>query len=75
MSSLQDAGVSAEYVAQHGSPERVIARVAEERAADLVVITHGRRGLSHLLIGSVAEHVGRVAPRPVLTTRLAEEAE
>jgi len=74
--SLQDAGVSAEYVAQHGPPERVIARVAEERDADLIVMgTHGRKGLSHLLIGSVAEHIVRVAPCPVLTIRPAEEAD
>ena len=74
--SLQDAGISAEYVAQHGPPERVICRVAEERDADLIVMgTYGRRGLSHLLIGSVAEHVVRVAPCPVLTTRPEEEAE
>jgi universal stress protein A len=37
---------------------------------DLIVMaTHGRTGLSHLLIGSVAERVVRTAPCPVLTIR------
>lgn len=38
---------------------------------DLVVMgTHGRRGLSHLVLGSVAERIVRSAPCPVLTTRV-----
>lgn len=38
--------------------------------ADLIVMgTHGRTGMKHLLIGSVAERVVRTAPCPVLTTR------
>ncbi|HZO12024.1 MAG TPA: universal stress protein, partial [Polyangiaceae bacterium] len=38
---------------------------------DLVVMgTHGRTGLSHLLLGSVAERVVRLAPCPVLTIRV-----
>lgn len=42
---------------------------------DLVVMgTHGRRGLSHLVLGSVAERVVRSAPCPVLTTRVPEDA-
>ena len=41
---------------------------AEEKEIDLIVIgTHGRSGLSHLLLGSVAEKVVRYAPCPVLT--------
>ncbi len=36
--------------------------------ADLIIMkTHGRRGLSHLILGSVAEEVVRSAPCPVLT--------
>jgi nucleotide-binding universal stress UspA family protein len=45
-----------------------ILRVAEERGADLVVMgTHGRRGLSRVLLGSVAERVVRCSRVPVLT--------
>lgn len=47
-----------------------IAADADDWPADLVVIgTHGRRGLSHLLLGSVAEGVVRVATKPVLLIR------
>ena len=50
-------------------PEMIIAE-AEAWPADLIVIgTHGRRGLSHLFLGSVAEGVMRVASRPVLLIR------
>jgi nucleotide-binding universal stress UspA family protein len=48
----------------------VIAADAEAWPADLIVIcTHGRRGLSHILLGSVAEGVVRVATKPVLLIR------
>ena len=46
-----------------------ILETARERNADLIVMgTHGRHGLSHLLLGSVAERVLRNATCPVLTT-------
>ncbi len=52
------------------SPARAICRRAEEIGADLIVIaTHGRAGLKHLLIGSVAERVVRHSTVPVLTLR------
>ena len=42
---------------------------AREQKVDLIVMgTHGRRGLAHLFLGSVAEHTLRGAPCPVLTT-------
>jgi len=48
----------------------VIAEEAETWPADLIVIgTHGRRGISHLFLGSVAEGVMRVATKPVLLIR------
>jgi len=53
----------------HRIPE-MIAADADAWPADLIVIgTHGRRGLSHLLLGSVAEGVVRVATKPVLLIR------
>jgi nucleotide-binding universal stress UspA family protein len=45
----------------------VINREAKRWPADLIVIgTHGRRGFNHLLLGSVAEGVIRLAAKPVL---------
>ena len=56
-----------------GFPAKDIVRLATEVQADLIVLgTHGRRGMSHLLVGSVAERVVRTAPCPVLTVRRAE---
>jgi nucleotide-binding universal stress UspA family protein len=47
-----------------------IAKYAADHGMTLIVMgTHGRRGVSHLLLGSVAEHVVRTAPCPVLTIR------
>ena len=53
-----------------GSPARTIVAIAEAEGCDLIVMgTHGRSGLSHVLLGSVAERVLRTAPCPVLTLR------
>ena len=54
----------------HGNPYLEIVRLAEEESVDLIVLgTHGRSGLKHFLIGSVAEKVLRKAPCPVLVVR------
>ena len=51
-----------------GSPSIEIIRYAQGQGIDLIVMgTHGRTGLAHALIGSVAEKVVRKAPCPVLT--------
>lgn len=53
-----------------GNPARQIAEVAVAVEAELVVLpSHGRTGLAHLALGSVAERVVRLAPCPVLTLR------
>jgi len=53
-----------------GTPFVEIVRQAKEKDIDLIVIgTHGRTGLKHMLIGSVAEKVVRKATCPVLTVR------
>jgi nucleotide-binding universal stress UspA family protein len=53
-----------------GQPAAIIAQVAADRAVDLIVLgTHGRHGVAHLILGSVAEHIVRTAPCPVLTVR------
>jgi nucleotide-binding universal stress UspA family protein len=61
-------GVRIERLLTDGNPGEEILRVAAEIPCDLIVMgTHGRRGLARLLLGSVAEHVLRGAPCPVLT--------
>jgi nucleotide-binding universal stress UspA family protein len=51
-----------------GSPADTICAVAKKDGVGMIVMaTHGRTGLSHLILGSVAEHVVRLAPCPVLT--------
>ena len=55
---------------QDGAPYQVITEEAARAKADLIVMaTHGRTGLSHVLLGSVAERVVRTARCPVLTVR------
>ncbi|HET7541250.1 MAG TPA: universal stress protein [Polyangiaceae bacterium] len=52
------------------SPANGVAQLASELEADLVVVgTHGRKGLSRLVLGSVSESVLRLAPCPVLIVR------
>ena len=52
----------------------VLAEEARRWKADLIVLgTHGRRGINHLLMGSVAEAVARVAPAHVLLVRARAE--
>ena len=61
-------GVKARSLLREGAPdEEIIAAAAAERASLIVVGTHGRTGLAHVLLGSVAERVVRAAPCPVLT--------
>jgi nucleotide-binding universal stress UspA family protein len=56
-----------------GEPAHEILAFAKAQSADLVVIgTHGRTGLQHALMGSVAERVVRRATCPVLTVRPAK---
>jgi nucleotide-binding universal stress UspA family protein len=53
-----------------GIPFDEIVQIGKELPADLIIMgTHGRTGVSHLLLGSVAEKVVRRAPCPVLTVR------
>jgi len=53
-----------------GSPKVEIIRYARNQNIDLIVLaTHGRTGLPHVIMGSVAETVVRTAPCPVLTVR------
>jgi len=59
-----------------GSPTSTIVEIASAESADLIVMgTHGRTGLAHFLVGSVAEKVVRHSPIPVLTVRATEPRE
>ena len=64
------AGVSSEAVVLSGDAVDEIIRYADEVEAGLIVMaTHGRTGISHILMGSTAEHVVRRATCPVLTLK------
>jgi nucleotide-binding universal stress UspA family protein len=53
-----------------GKPAEEILQVARDEAVDLIVMgTHGRTGLRHALLGSIAETVVRTAPCPVFTVK------
>jgi len=53
-----------------GEPASEIVAAAEDGKYDAIVVgTHGRTGLAHVLLGSVAERVVRRAPMPVVTVR------
>ncbi len=55
---------------RYGDPGSEIAAFAKELGVGLIVMpSHGRTGLAHLLVGSVAERVMRYAPCPVLVLR------
>ncbi len=61
-----------EKMVVRGVPFVEIIKTAREKNADLIVIgTHGRTGIDHMLFGSTAEKVVRKAPCPVLTVRMA----
>jgi nucleotide-binding universal stress UspA family protein len=60
-----------EQIVERGVPFVEIIRTAKEKNADMIVIgTHGRTGIDHMLFGSTAEKVVRKAPCPVLTVRI-----
>jgi nucleotide-binding universal stress UspA family protein len=64
-------GLACDYTIVHGVPFQVIIDTARTAHIDLIIMgTHGRTGLRHVLIGSVAERVVRLAPCPVLVVRL-----
>lgn len=66
-------GIEVEAKLVEGFPHPVIVETAEDVGADLIVLaTHGRSGLSHLLLGSVAEKVVRTSTIPVCTVRVKE---
>jgi universal stress protein A len=67
---LEKKGQSGRTMLKTGAPAQVIIDTARSTRADLIIMaTHGRTGLAHMLMGSVAEKVVRGAACPVLTVR------
>ena len=67
---LRDGGLKARSLLRVGAPFLEVINAAQSEAADLIVMgTHGRSGLAHVLMGSVAERVVQKSPCAVLTVR------
>jgi nucleotide-binding universal stress UspA family protein len=68
--ALAERGITATAAVSVGTVARAVKEYAAEIGADLVIMsTHGRTGMAHLTMGSVAEEVVRTASCPVLTIR------
>ena len=66
--------VAVERHVESGVPHAEILDYADTADVDVIVMgTHGRTGIDHYLIGSIAERVVRRSPVPVLTVRIADE--
>jgi len=62
--------ITVETAVLHGTPFREILNFAQEKQVDMIVIaTHGRSGLQHLLLGGTSDKVIRQSPCPVLSVR------
>ncbi|MBI1822581.1 MAG: universal stress protein [Nitrospirae bacterium] len=69
-SLLRKQGIPVKASMSVGSPAREIVMKAVQEKVDLIIMgTHGRTGVEHVLLGSVAEKVVRMAKCPVLTIR------
>jgi nucleotide-binding universal stress UspA family protein len=72
-SLLSKAGFKAQASIEEGDPKSVIIDHARESKTDLIVMgSHGRKGLTHFLTGSVAEGVSRHAPCSVEVVRISK---
>jgi universal stress protein A len=75
LARVHQAGLQGKTAIAQGVPFQTIIETARDNDVDLIVMgTHGRTGLTHVLMGSVAEKVVRLAPCPVLVTRGSTEA-
>jgi universal stress protein A len=76
LKAIEKSGIQATGEVLIGGPFQTIVDLALTSGVDLIVMgTHGRTGITHLLIGSVAERVIRHAPCPVLVVRERNTAE
>ena len=70
LATLRAQGIDAELATPVGAPGEVVAQLAKQRSAELIVVgTHGHTGISRFLLGSVATAILRHAPCDVLVTR------
>lgn len=70
-----DRSIPVRHVMLQGDPAEEIVRYGRDAGMDLIVMgTHGRTGLKHVFLGSVAEKTVRHAPCPVLVVRAREAA-
>jgi nucleotide-binding universal stress UspA family protein len=75
LARVHHGGLQADSAIIEGIPLQTILDTAHARGVDLIIMgTHGRTGLTHAFMGSVAEKVVRLAPCPVLVTRGTTEA-
>ena len=73
---LSSAGVAASHILVEGHPhEAILAAVTSADIDQIVMGTHGRTGLKHMFLGSIAERVVRHSPCPVTTVREEESDE
>ena len=73
LARLEKRQISATGLVETGIPQDMILKTAKSKKCDLIVMgTHGRSGVTHLLLGSVAEKVVRSATCPVMTVRVTE---
>jgi nucleotide-binding universal stress UspA family protein len=71
----RERGIACRTLVLQGNPSIEVTRRSREIGADLVVVgTHGRTGLSHVLLGSVAEKIVRRSICPVLTVPFSKKA-
>ena len=73
--TLRAQGINTETIVEFGDPAESILKVAKQHEVDLIAMgTHGRSGLSRLLLGSVAEYVMRHSTVAVLLLRVGDAA-
>jgi nucleotide-binding universal stress UspA family protein len=72
--AMKSAGIHAEGLVSEGRPDEVVIDSAAHSKADLIVVgSHGRTGLSRLILGSISERIMGQAQCPVLIARSAAE--
>jgi len=74
--TYEQKGIKLETSIEQADPREGVLKAAQRTGADLIVMgTHGRRGISRALIGSVTEAIVRTSPIPVLTVHAQVQSE